>query len=130
MMKAAKTIEGKVMDDISSYDMKVSEFTVLETLYHKGPQTVREISNAVLIKFGSITYIIDKLENKGLIERINSKTDRRVVNIYITDEGKQLMNTIFPQHQLVIEKLFRDISKKEKIVLIDLLKRIGKNKRG
>lgn len=128
LLKAAKTVEGKVTDDISSYDMKVPEFTVLEALYHKGAQTVRQISNAVLIKFGSITYVIDKLETKGLVKRVNSETDRRVVYIHITDDGKKLMDQIFPKHQKVIEEMFHNIHEDERVVLIDLLKRIGKGR--
>jgi MarR family 2-MHQ and catechol resistance regulon transcriptional repressor len=125
LMKASKTVEDQVKKDISSYDMKTSEFTVLEALYHKGRQTVKEISNAVLINIGSITYVIDKLEAKGLLERINCKDDRRVIFIQITDQGTQLMDEVFPKHRQVIESIFADINAEEKAFLIDILKRVG-----
>ncbi|MBM7599615.1 MarR family 2-MHQ and catechol resistance regulon transcriptional repressor [Virgibacillus halotolerans] len=128
LMKASKTVEDQVKKDISSYDMKTSEFTVLEALYHKGKQTVREISNAVLINIGSITYVIDKLEAKGLLERSNCKDDRRVIYIQITDQGTQLMDEIFPKHQKVIENIFANINTQEKEFLIDILKKVGTTK--
>lgn len=128
LMKASKTVEDQVKKDISSYDMKTSEFTVLEALYHKGKQTVREISNAVLINIGSITYVIDKLEAKGLLERSNCKDDRRVIYIQITDQGTQLMDEIFPKHQKVIENIFANINTQEKKFLIDILKKVGTTK--
>ena len=128
LMKASKTVEDQVKKDISSYDMKTSEFTVLEALYHKGEQTVREISNAVLINIGSITYVIDKLEAKGLLERSNCKDDRRVIYIQITDQGTQLMDEIFPKHQKVIENIFANINTQEKEFLIDILKKVGTTK--
>ncbi|MBU8565293.1 MarR family transcriptional regulator [Virgibacillus pantothenticus] len=126
LIKASKALQDHVMEDIKNYGMKTSEFTILETLYHKGKQTVREISNSVLIKTGSITYVIDRLEEKGMLQREHCQKDRRVVYIDITDEGKNLMDEIFPKHQKVIEELFTDISDEQKQTVIDMLKKVGK----
>lgn len=128
LMKSSKAIQEQIKKDISKYDIHPSEFTVLEALHVKGKQTVRQISDAVLINSGSITYVMDKLEAKGFLERIDCKEDRRVVYIQITDEGKQFMEEVFPKHQLVIEEIFSEITEKEKEVLINLLKRVGKKK--
>ncbi|TFJ92683.1 MarR family winged helix-turn-helix transcriptional regulator [Lentibacillus salicampi] len=127
LMKASKSVTEYVKEDISRYDMKATYFAVLEALYHKGDLTVREISQSVLIKAGSMTYVIDKLEARDLLERRRGKGDRRVVHIHITEEGKQLMDDIFPKHQEAIEKIFQDLSVEEKKTVIDLLKRIGQN---
>ncbi|PAV28278.1 MarR family transcriptional regulator [Virgibacillus profundi] len=126
LMKSSKSVQEQIKKDISNYDMKTSDFTILEAIYHKGRQTVRQISEAVLINTGSITYVIDKLETKGLLERSACKEDRRVVYIQITESGKQLMDEIFPKHQKVIEEIFEDISAEEKKTVIDILKRVGK----
>ncbi|MEK3888863.1 MarR family winged helix-turn-helix transcriptional regulator [Bacillus sp. FSL K6-3431] len=126
LMKSSKSVQERIKKDISSYGMGISDFTVLEALYHKGKQTIREISNAVLINTGSITYVIDKLEGKGLLERNDCKEDRRVVHIQITEQGKQIMDEIFPKHQKVIEDIFSEITLEEKQSLIDILKRVGK----
>ncbi|WP_240452165.1 MarR family transcriptional regulator [Virgibacillus sp. YIM 98842] len=126
IMKSSKTLEEMIKKDISSHGMKSSDFTVLEALYHKGSQTVRDISNAVLINTGSITYVIDKLEKKGYVKRRHCQEDRRVVYIDITENGTALMDEIFPKHQQVIEELFSDVSEEEKETVIDVLKRVGK----
>lgn len=126
LMKASKIVQEQTKKDINNYNMHMSEFMVLEALYSKGKQTVRQISDAVLINSGSITYVMDKLETKGLLERIDCKEDRRVVYIQITAEGKKLMDEIFPKHQLVIEDIFSCITDQEKEVFIDLLKKVGK----
>lgn len=128
LMKSSKSIMDLVKKDISDHGMRTSDFTVLEALYHKGRQTIREISEAVLINTGSITYVIDKLEKKGYIERSYCKEDRRVVYIQITDNGKELMDQIFPKHQRMIEKVFEEVTDEEKEIVIDVLKRVGKKK--
>ncbi|RDW19035.1 MarR family transcriptional regulator [Oceanobacillus arenosus] len=126
LMKASKSIEELIKKDISGHGMKSSDFAVIEAVYSKGKQTIRQISEAVLINTGSITYVIDKLEKNGLVERINCKDDRRVVYIQITDKGKELMDEVFPKHQQVIETLFEDITPEEKQIVIDVLKKVGK----
>ena len=127
LMKSSKVLQEVVKKDISNYAMQTSDFTVLETLFHKGKLTIRQISESVLINAGSITYVIDKLETKGLLERSDCKEDRRVVYIQLTEQGKQFMAEIFPKHQKVIEDIFSDLTTDEKKVLIELLKRVGKN---
>ncbi|MGX4668096.1 MarR family winged helix-turn-helix transcriptional regulator [Cerasibacillus sp. JNUCC 74] len=126
LVKASKALQERMMQDIKNYGMKTSEFTILETLYHKGKQTVREISESVLIKTGSITYVIDKLEQKGLLKRQHCQEDRRVVYIDITNEGKKLMDEIFPKHQKIMEDLFAGISDQQKQTVINVLKTVGK----
>src|SRR5699024_7556591 len=109
-MKAAKTLGGKVTDDVANRDMKMAEFTHLKTVYNKGTQIVRQISNGMLIKFGSINYVIDKLVKKEYVERINSSEYRRVVYIHIRGKGKKVMDVVFPQHKKAIERMFQDVS--------------------
>lgn len=127
LMKASKAVQERITSDIASYGMRTSDFVVMETLHHKGRQTVRQIADAVLIKTGSITYVIDKLENKDWVTRSDCKEDRRVVYIELTEDGKRLMNEIFPKHQLVIDNLFSELTIPEQDIFINLLKRVGKN---
>lgn len=126
LMKASKTLQEVVKKDIAYHGMKTSDFAVLEALYHKGRQTIKQISEAVLINTGSITYVIDKLEKNDLLRRTNCKEDRRVIFIEITDKGKQLMDEIFPKHQAKIEEIFSDIPEEDVRILIESLKTAGK----
>ncbi|WP_405098956.1 MarR family winged helix-turn-helix transcriptional regulator [Oceanobacillus sp. FSL H7-0719] len=126
IMKASKTLEELVKKDIADHGMKTSDFAILEALYHKGRQTIKQISEAVLINTGSITYVIDKLEKNGYLQRIHCTEDRRVVYIEITPKGNDVMNEIFPKHQKMIEELFTDITDENKRILIDTVKMIGK----
>ncbi|MFC2947459.1 MarR family winged helix-turn-helix transcriptional regulator [Virgibacillus sediminis] len=125
LMKSSKTVMERVKEDIKNYGMKTSDFAILEALYHKGELTVKQISEAVLINTGSITYVIDKLEAKGLLKRRPCTEDRRVVYIHITDQGNQLMDEIFPKHQQVIEEIFSGVSNEEKETIVEALKKVG-----
>lgn len=126
VMKASKTLEELVKQDIADHGMKTSDFAILEALYHKGRQTIKQIAEAVLINTGSITYVIDKLEKNDLLRRSNCKDDRRVIYIEITEKGNQVMNEIFPKHQARIEEIFSDVPDEHKRILIETVKTIGK----
>lgn len=126
LMKASKTLEEMVKKDIADHGMKLSDFSILEALYHKGRQTIKQISEAVLINTGSITYVIDKLEKNELLRRTNCKDDRRVIYIEITDKGNEVMDEIFPKHQERIEEVFEGISEEHKQIVIETIKTVGK----
>ncbi|RST77454.1 MarR family transcriptional regulator [Siminovitchia acidinfaciens] len=125
LMKAAKSIEEKVKQDVANYDVNLSEFAVLEALYHKGQLTVQQICSKVLIASGSMTYVIDKLEKKGMLERKTCPVDRRVIHVILTEQGNAFMEKVFPVHQQLIDKIFGDLGEKDKESLISMLKKIG-----
>ncbi|HET7579822.1 MAG TPA: MarR family transcriptional regulator [Bacillales bacterium] len=111
--------------DIKRYGLFPTEFGVLELLFHKGEQPIQQIGKRILLTSGSITYVIDKLEEKGLIERKRCLEDRRVVNAAITEKGKSLMREIFPKHQTAVKKIFSGLTSEEKQDFILLLKKLG-----
>ncbi len=67
--RALEAIRKKATNDVKQYGLNLTEFGVLELLYHKGPQPIQVIGKKVLLASSSITYVIDKLEEKELIVR-------------------------------------------------------------
>lgn len=102
-----------------------TEFAVLELLYHKGRQPLQRIGNKILLASGSITYVVDKLERRGFINRIASDEDRRVTYAEISSEGKEYMAELFPRHELQLIKLLEVLDENEKETLTLLLKKLG-----
>lgn len=125
LTRAHRAITDRVTADIKSYGLNPTEFAVLEMLYHKGDQPIQQIGKKVLLASGSITYVVDKLEQKKLLVRKPCPKDRRVIYATITDAGKNLMDDIFPQHEAMIEHLFDVLTDDEKEELIALLKKVG-----
>lgn len=76
-----------------------------------------------MLSSGSITCVVDKLEKKQLLVRKPCSEERRVTFAVITEGGKQLMDTIFPEHREAINGIFSGL--KEKETLISLLKQLG-----
>jgi len=124
-IKATKSIVDNIQKDIANHKISSENFMILELLYSKGPHPVQKISETLSIPSGSITYVVDKLEKKGLVERQPLPNDRRASNVVLTKDGKQLFDEIFPKHVDTISQNLSFISNDEKEQLIDLLKRIG-----
>ncbi|MFC4617749.1 MarR family winged helix-turn-helix transcriptional regulator [Camelliibacillus cellulosilyticus] len=125
LSRAYRTIAARIEADIRGYGLNPTEFAVLELLYHKGEQPIQRLGDRVLLASGSMTYVVDKLESKGLLRRKPCPNDRRVTYAVITDNGRAVMADIFPHHREAIAEVLSGITDSEKTVLIDLLKKLG-----
>ncbi|MCQ6279846.1 MarR family winged helix-turn-helix transcriptional regulator [Bacillus sp. EB600] len=125
LSRAYKAINEHVNKAIQANGLNPTEFAVLELLYHKGDIPLQQIGGKILLASGSITYVVDKLEQKGLLKRIACPNDRRVTYASITDEGKQFIETIFPEHAQRIDQLMSSLDETEKVEAIRLLKKLG-----
>jgi len=78
----------------SEQGIPLSHVQVLAMLEEVGSMSVSEISKRFGIAKPNITPLVDRLVNAGLVDRVRSDTDRRVVNIVILDEGRQRLRQI------------------------------------
>ncbi|MFC0523722.1 MarR family winged helix-turn-helix transcriptional regulator [Pontibacillus salicampi] len=125
LSKAYRAIADRVEEDVRAKGLNPTEFGVLEVLYHKGDQALQKIGDQILLASGSITYVVDKLEKKGLLERKPCAKDRRITYASITEEGRDLLHNIFPDHWKRIEEITGGLTEEEKSELIPLLKQLG-----
>jgi MarR family transcriptional regulator, 2-MHQ and catechol-resistance regulon repressor len=103
-----------------------SDFRILEALLNKGPLPVNTIGPKVNLTPGSISVAVDRLFDKGLVSRVESREDRRVRVVSLTAKGKALIGPIFRKHAAEIRRVFADASPKEVPSLEAILKKVGK----
>jgi MarR family transcriptional regulator, 2-MHQ and catechol-resistance regulon repressor len=125
LSRAHRALNDVVNNYIATFKLNPTEFAVLELLYHKGDQPLQQIGGKILLASGSITYVVDKLEQKGLLARRACPNDRRVTHAQITEKGKQLIEEIFPSHQEQINEIASVLSDEEKSHVTELLKKLG-----
>jgi MarR family 2-MHQ and catechol resistance regulon transcriptional repressor len=125
LTRAAQSVRKGIEEDIRRHGLNLTEFGVLELLYHKGDQPIQKIGGKILIASSSTTYVIDQLEKKELLKRKSCPSDRRVTYASLTEKGRDLMNTIFPEHKDAVHNLLGGVTLVEKTELIGQLKKLG-----
>jgi MarR family 2-MHQ and catechol resistance regulon transcriptional repressor len=107
-----------------------TDFRILEALLNKGPLPVNTIGPKVNLTPGSISVAVDRLLDRGLVSRVESREDRRVRVVSLTSKGEELIGPVFRKHAAEIRKMFADVSPKEVRSLETMLKKIGKRAEG
>jgi MarR family 2-MHQ and catechol resistance regulon transcriptional repressor len=127
MMKAFHAVHGYAARSFQSHGLGDSDFRVLEALLHKGPLPVNTIGPKVFLTPGSISTAVDRLYEKGLVTRTESRTDRRVRVVDLSPEGRHLITMIFSAHAKDMEELAEILTPSERVQLVNTLKRLGKH---
>lgn len=100
-------IYGQVVEPLG---LTVIEWYILRALYDQDGQHASELARAVGRAATSFTPILDKLQNKGVIERRPDPADRRAVRIYLTPKGAQLRERVQATAEQIDTRMKKAIS--------------------
>lgn len=126
LARAYTTVARAVSTKVAEYGLTTPQFGILEALHHLGPLPLGELAEKLLVTGGNVTYVMDRLEAQGLVERCRSEEDRRVVTAHLTGEGRALVTEVFPGHATYIAELMGALDAASQDEARDLLKRLGK----
>lgn len=125
LARAFHAVEAVAARDAARHGLTLAEFGMLEALYHLGPMPLGEVQRRILVSSGGVTYLADSLESRGLIRRDSSSRDRRVRIAVLTDEGRDLIERIFPEHAGALEDAMAGLSPDEQEKAAKLIRRLG-----
>lgn len=123
--RANASIEARLVSRGSLGDLTLTQFGVLETLYHLGTLCQGELSHKLLKSTGNMTLVLDNLEKHGLVKRVRSTDDRRMVLVELTDLGKARIEKVLPDQIAVIVEQMSALSSQELAELGRLCKKLG-----
>ncbi len=126
MARAFKAIDDRVRPQLAALGLAMTEFAVLEVLYHKGPLQAGEIAERILVTGASTTYTLRKLEARGWMRRRPSDEDGRVVIGELTSSGRKLMDEVFPLHAEHLRQAMSGLSPQEKRSAARLMRKMGR----
>ena len=106
-------------------DITSQQFNILRILRGSFPQPLStlQIRERMLEKMSDTSRIVDRLIAKGLVKKVTCKTDRRLVDVVITDKGRKLLEK-FDLKQDEIDSVLGNLSEKDANILSDLLDKI------
>jgi MarR family transcriptional regulator, 2-MHQ and catechol-resistance regulon repressor len=112
--RALQALERAVRPHLAESGLGMTEFAVLEVLYHKGVLPLGEIRDRILVTGASTTYVVKKLEERGLIRRRTCAEDQRVVFGELTPKGRTLIDEVFPAHVERLQQAMAGLSVSQK----------------
>ena len=95
------------------YAISSAQLNCLLALFENGPLPPSQIARHMMVKSSTVTGVVDRLEQKGLVERIRNSPDRRVITIQLTAAGKDLTGNAPPPIQRKIIRGLKNLSQKE-----------------
>jgi MarR family 2-MHQ and catechol resistance regulon transcriptional repressor len=127
--RSYQAIEKGVRPHLAGEGLGMTEFAVLEVLYHKGALPLGEIRDRILVTGASTTYVVKKLEKRRFMRRRTSAEDQRVVYGELTPQGRALLDAVFPAHVARLREIMGCLSVAEKRTAARLLRRLSQHAR-
>lgn len=125
LMRGTDSFSIRTHTHISNFNLSLSQFQVLEVLYHLGPLYQKEIAQKVLKTSGNLTTVIENLSKQKLVIRQQDKVDRRYFSIKLTSKGVKLIAKVFKKHLELLVSEMSVLTKEEQIQLGYLCKKLG-----
>lgn len=125
MMKAYRSMQHYVELTLVEMGIGLSDFMILEALLHKGPMSMSQIGDTVLLANPSMTAAANRLQRLSLVARQCTGGDRRVRTVALTPAGRKLIQKIFAQHESDLEAVMAAISPDQRTAVRAALKCMG-----
>ena len=125
LARAQRAVAERTQASLEQHGVSGTEFAILEALHHKGPLLLGDVQRKILVSSGGITFLVDRLTERGYVERKACPTDRRARYAALTRKGAALMKEIFPAHAAAIHQAMSGLSQAEQKEATALLKRLG-----
>ena len=102
------------------------QYRMMRVLGKFGAMPMNKIGEHMLVTPANITGLVDRLERRGYIERVEKSTDRRIVRIKLTRKGKILYQRTSIQNRKLVNRIMRVLTNDELLNLAKLLEKIKK----
>ena len=113
--------------ELEKFDLSLNEFETLEHLYLYGEKPIQQIGRDIFHTTSSLTYLVDKLVGKKLVERIASRNDRRKMYVGLTEKGVELMDEILPRYHARLDNILGDSTNEDTKHAMRFLEEIQNN---
>lgn len=124
MRQSINALSQQIEKKMEASALTNAQWKPMLRLYMGDAQTVAELARCCSQDAGGMTRLLDRLESKGLCRRQRSETDRRIVNIQLTDEGRNIAKEIPSQLQAVQEMALQGFTPEETAQFKSYLRRV------
>ena len=117
-------IEERAMAGGLGSAVSITEIHIIEKIGDREPVRMSEVARSIGVTLATLTVACDKLVAKGLVRRVRSQEDRRVVNIMLTDKGRAAYEYHKDFHERMIASLVDTLSPEQTALLAQSLEKL------
>ena len=122
-----RLVQRALQARIEPYGVTLGMWYFLRVLWDGDGLTQSELSQRVGTMEPTTLSAIRDMERSGFVRRARHESDRRKINVYLTDEGRALSARLMPHAVEVIDKLLRGLTAREVAMLLSLLAVMQRN---
>ena len=120
-------VQKKLMEQLKDTGLTLGQPKVLDYLKDHDGASQKEIAAGCLIEAGSLTSILNRMEEKDLIERKILNGNRRTFHIFMTESGKKNQKLVEETFEKIEETALNNVSEEEQKVFMEIFLRIYRN---
>ncbi|MBL0938689.1 MAG: MarR family transcriptional regulator [Gemmatimonadaceae bacterium] len=123
LMRTASVLSRRIARLVEPHGLSLAQYNVLRILRGAGAEGLPTLAirDRMIDEGSTVTRLLDKLEQAGLVIRDRSRPDRRQVLCNITPAGDELLAMLDPQMDVMDQALMAPLDPEQQRVLIDLL---------
>ena len=121
------TVQKKLMEQLKDTGLTLGQPKVLDYLKDHDGVSQKEIAAGCLIEAGSLTSILNRMEEKNLIERKMLNGNRRTFHIFMTESGKKNQKLVEEAFKKIEKTALNGISEEEQKLFMEIFCRIYRN---
>ncbi len=129
LSKVQQSVYQHFKESLAEYDVTPVQYGILACLWQHNGQAPSQIAACLSLEGSTITGILDRMENKGLLKRTPDPGDRRALKVVLTDVGSALQERIDKTIIKANKEVLQGLSAKEQETLKTLLGQLEKNKK-
>lgn len=130
LKRLSRLIDAELRRTFAAHGLDAASFDVLATLRRSGPEnrlTPAELMLASMVTSGAVTQRLDRLQDRGLVTRTPSPSDRRVVHVALTGHGRALIDEALPDHLATENRLLAALTPPERAALANALRHLSES---
>jgi MarR family 2-MHQ and catechol resistance regulon transcriptional repressor len=112
-----------ITEHLRQWDLSLAHFDVLVHVHEAEGLMQQELARRLLVTEGNVCYLVDKLEQRQLLIR---KSEGRFKHLFLSTQGRQLLDDLLPIHRGVVTELFASLSPEEHAALLSALRVLDK----
>ena len=125
MLAANRLVQGLSLDELFQSGLRPPQAGFLVLLLQVGPLNMSAMSRVANVTTSVATRFVERMEGKGVVERVGDEKDRRVVRVVLTEQGKQTAQNLLQAYSRSIGSLLEGIQREDLETFLRVLEHIN-----